>query len=571
MYSPELDHQPLAAAELVNVLNHALAPLVDRLDSLQAQSEAYAAATLERICRLEEQNGRLLADVAALRLQLATAREPPLPPPTPPQQPHHPPFVLTAAAAKRHSQTLAHPPVYSPANSPVQSPVVAGRQNMPFTSSHWDRIPGEMQADIVARAGPLTQYVNGRIEKLSWDQFKTLWTEVFASDWQGDISKLPIDRFKSCPWFESFWHLRTRSMHARVKQLGHGFLKDGLVQAAVCNWWTDLLDFSKPRELSINAAKCGSISMLMHLVYERQVVTFETQHVVEAACYGHLDLLKWLGARMMNGTWTTAVMDWAAVNGKLDCAKWLHANRTEGCTVNAMNMAAKNGHLDTVAWLHRTRREGCTTDAMDLAAEYGQAAVVEFLHTHMTEGCTRRAMLAAAENGHADVVEFLHKNRPEGDIGEAAVAAARNGRLNVIRRIHEIEPEAITAAVADRAATQGRTGVLDWIVRHTDVRCTADAISRAAKGGHLRLLAWFRDNMPEQFRAHSMSKIGVHSADAAIDWFKRSKLPTRPADVLRAAIKELNIDAVRWLLWHLHDTKWHKGDAEYARSLMRVV
>ena len=71
----------------------------------------------------------------------------------------------------------------------------------------------------------------------------------------------------------------------------------------------------------------------------------------------------------------------AAKYGHLDVVKWLHENRTEGCSVAAMDWAAKNGHLEVVKWLHVNRTEGCTEDAMDCAAENGHLEVVKFLQT----------------------------------------------------------------------------------------------------------------------------------------------------------------------------------------------
>lgn len=38
-------------------------------------------------------------------------------------------------------------------------------------------------------------------------------------------------------------------------------------------------------------------------------------------------------------------MDVSSMNGHLEVVKWLHANRTEGCTTNAMDWAAKEGRL----------------------------------------------------------------------------------------------------------------------------------------------------------------------------------------------------------------------------------
>jgi hypothetical protein len=100
-------------------------------------------------------------------------------------------------------------------------------------------------------------------------------------------------------------------------------------------------------------------------------------------------------------------MNCAVIFGHLEVVKWLHENRTEGCTVEAMNRAAEYGHLEIVKWLHENRTEGCTKSAMDDAAKYGHLKVVKWLHENRTEGCTTYAMNDAARCGHLEVVKFL--------------------------------------------------------------------------------------------------------------------------------------------------------------------
>ena len=68
------------------------------------------------------------------------------------------------------------------------------------------------------------------------------------------------------------------------------------------------------------------------------------------------------------------------MNGHLVTVKWLHENRSEGCTVEAMDLAAREGHLEIVKWLHANRSEGCSTDAMILAFEEGYYEIVKYLY-----------------------------------------------------------------------------------------------------------------------------------------------------------------------------------------------
>ncbi|KAL2918385.1 hypothetical protein HK105_201785 [Polyrhizophydium stewartii] len=551
-----------AAAILSAALAPALAPLVAHLESLHvrldavheqsARAEAELAAVQAENRRLREQletQSHLLAGVVARLDELLAG---------------HASKTAASAASASAAGATSRPEA-------AASGMPAARAAGSGLVSEWDRLPEEIQVRLLGRAGALTLFINGQIKQLGWDLFKAIWSEAFQLDWQGDLSRLPVNHFKSNQWFESFWTLHTRSMHARVKALGHAFLDNGLDQAAICNWWTDLLDFGRARELSINAVSCGSIAMLKHLVDDRRIVTLDDEHARHAACFGHLEMLKWLAARMPNVAWTTTVMDWAASNGHLDCVRWLSAHRAEGCTTYAMNWASKNGHLDVVVWLHSNRVEGCTTDAMDWAAGNGHQDILEFLHKNRTEGCTRKAILRAAKEGHADIVEFLYRNRSEGNIAETAKTAARCGNIQVVKRIYAIAPDALTPAIADEASASGHTGLLEWVVESTSVRPTDEAISRAAKSGHLRMLPWFRTHIPAAFRSHPMSRTWLGDADSAIVWMGRSDLPGDLADVLRLAMKEHHIDVIRWLLWHLPDAKWHEGDVELARGMVRIA
>nr|KAJ3413377.1 hypothetical protein HK105_002086 [Polyrhizophydium stewartii] len=505
----------------------------------------------------------------------------------------------------------------------------------PGATNEWDCVPVEIQNKILKRAGVLTLWVNGRIDgaKLNLKQFKEMLRDVFELEWQGDLTTLPFDKFKDNDLSEPFWHLRTKSMHIRVKALGLSYLASGLEQAAMLHWWTDRITFqtnggySPPSNDGYNAARCGSVEMLKYLNSERGGTSIVAEHARLAASYGHLELLQWLAARMRNGNWSTRVMDSAVINGHLGCAKWLHENRTEGCTTAAMNGAAENGHLavieflhanrtegcttaamdnaaindhlDCVKWLHENRTEGCTTKAMDLAAKNGHLAVVEFLHANRTEGCTTEAMDSAAENGDLDVVEFLHANRTEGCTSKAMFKVANNGHLHVveflhknctecniaevvvslatdkrfddIKRIHAFAPESVTAAAADITASKCEIEMLDWIVDTVGVWPTSVAISRAVKNGHLRVLAWFRRRMPQLLRDHPVTKIGPNDADAVIEWFGRDDLPAKPAEVMQLATRLNRVMVIKWLLRHQPDTQWLGNDLALARELISVA
>ncbi|KAL2913736.1 hypothetical protein HK105_206752 [Polyrhizophydium stewartii] len=479
-------------------------------------------------------------------------------------QPAPPPAVSPPLAAAPASTTSQPPSTTSDAARAVRF--------RPSATNEWDRMPAEIQNKILAHAGVLTLWLNGRIDdaNLDVDQFKSMLVDVFELDWQGNLTTLPFKKFRYANQ-TPLRHMRTRSMHARIKVLGLRHLKDALDQAAILNGWTDLLNFKRPDEIAYNSACCGSIAMLEHLADERKVVELHEEHARLAAEFGHLEMLKWLHERMLDDTWTTEVMESAACSGHLDCVEFLNSNRMEGCTNWAMDGAARNGHLAVVKFLHANRTEGCTANAINDAAFNGHLTVVKWLYENLPRRRSGRAIVFAAQNDHADVVEWLLKNCKLSDIADAAAAAAGKGHLSLVQRIHALASSAITAASADEASSFGHVSVLEWLVNKAGVMPSEGAISRAVANGNVRMLPWFRNRMPDMFRAHLASKVGNESADAVIDWFDREDLPLVPADVMRLAIKEQQILVVKWLLEHMDRAIWHKGDQKRARKLVGVA
>ncbi|KAL2918424.1 hypothetical protein HK105_201825 [Polyrhizophydium stewartii] len=152
-------------------------------------------------------------------------------------QPAPPPAVSPPLAAAPAS-TTSQPPPSTTSDAP------RAVRFRPSATNEWDRMPAEIQNDILERAGLLTLWINDRIDdaKLDVEKFKSILVEVFGLDWKGDLTTLPFNKFDFTV-HEPFWRLRSRSMHARLKALGFSNLNDGLEQAAILNGWNDLLNF----------------------------------------------------------------------------------------------------------------------------------------------------------------------------------------------------------------------------------------------------------------------------------------------------------------------------------------
>ncbi|KAL2912107.1 hypothetical protein HK105_208383 [Polyrhizophydium stewartii] len=499
-----------------------------------------------------------MADIRTNDAPAATLAAPPLP--AQPAAAHADPAAATAQH-DRLAERLDGQPAPPPAVSPplAAAPASTTRQPPPSTTSdaaravrfrssatnEWDRMPAEIQNMILKHAGVLTLWVNGRIGNTNFSdkQCESLLRDVFELDWQGDLRKLPFHKFKIYPTIVSLRYIRTRSMYARFKALNGRSLDDGLDQAAILNGWTDLLEFRRPEDIGRNATRCGSITMLEHLVDERKVVTLSHKHARFAAQFGQLDVLKWLHERMPDGSWSAEVMDCAAEYGHLSVVKWLHANRTEGSTTNAMDYAAWKGHLAVVKWLHANRTEGCTFRAMDSAASSGCLAVVEWLYANCTEH----------------------------NLTSAAIDAAWSGKLSSLQLIKKLAPDVISAALVDDVAHFASLSILQWIMENTGVVPTEECITKMVQIGRFDTLPWFRKRTPEVFHSHAVSQVGNESADAVIDWLDRDDLSRAPADVARLAIRERQIMVVKWLLEHWDEKRWQNHHHDIARLLVRTA
>lgn len=191
---------------------------------------------------------------------------------------------------------------------------------------------------------------------------------------------------------------------------------DGLVLELVERF----LDYSA--KWTVEKAACAGYVRLLAKLGERQAeITADRMDwaMRVAANDGNLPVIQWLTAYRPDFKVSTRVMDAAAFRGHLKVMQWLHANRSEGCTVNAMNSAAASGHLHVVQWLHEHRSEGCTTAAMDTAAAGGRLEIVKWLALNRTEGCTATAVDFAIYNGHFAVVKWFSERSKDARDGAA--------------------------------------------------------------------------------------------------------------------------------------------------------
>ncbi|KDO21593.1 hypothetical protein SPRG_13279 [Saprolegnia parasitica CBS 223.65] len=401
----------------------------------------------------------------------------------------------------------------------------------------WDSVDSTFQDDILAYAGPLTQYLNGRLTLDSPIAERAVIAEAYAREWPGDLASLP-NAF-GMRHVRVHAMIRSKPMRSRYERLygpvrreypfvnaydrfdpwrepAEDIPTQTLDDIALRNCWIDdlapLLAYAGS-DLGVDLAK---------LAYAPATYDALLDYV---AGEGYLDVLEVLHAAGSSHC-TAAAMDKAAAAGHLDVVTWLHAHRTEGCTSDAFDASLLQGHDDVLTFLQAHRSEGHSPHiveiavrsgklsavetlhrlglafspaAMDVAAACGHDDIVTFLHMKRSDGCSVAAMDGAARHGHLRIVQFLHTHRHEGCSPAALDGAAFNNHLDVVQFLHRHRREGGTTHGMDRAAHRGHATMVEYLHRHRSEGCTTRAIDWAASSGHLEIVAFLSRHRFEGF------------------------------------------------------------------------
>ena len=329
--------------------------------------------------------------------------------------------------------------------------------------------PEEIKRQIYHLAGPLTKWLNGRMELSSNFNKRFIRREAILLQWRGDYSEL-----FSFDGYHDF-HMEIADIVINRSKEFHEWLVDHLESNNQLReffnwvkrlnwkeWWQDSIRSSDHNQLwndfenAIYSNHVEMVQLIMTNEELRMIVlndedeTYFVRSFIQK-CHWRIsrpeDVFekkaqsKMLWTILQNislNSWNRA-MDAAAMIGDIEIVKLVHENIQDCCTTDAMDYAAYNGHLEIVKWLHENRTEGCTTDAMDWAASKGHLEIVKWLHENRTEGCTTDAMDRAARNGHLEIVKCLHDNRTEGCTTWAMNRAARYGHLEIVKFMNTIQ------------------------------------------------------------------------------------------------------------------------------------
>ncbi|KAJ1562971.1 hypothetical protein HK405_005019 [Cladochytrium tenue] len=369
---------------------------------------------------------------------------------------------------------------------------VTGSVSRAGSSSLWDRLSSELKNLIFSFTSHFTRLVNDvavKVDRLDWDERKSLCLEIFDADWipLGAHIK-PAYILHACE-MQDFLRIKSRSMYEFVR----GFVRAyeptcSLRRVAIHRDWLDLVDTEfttedlgmadvpldrilsiiqqSSRDLSIDyhlalgSAKIGRLDVLQCTLAFQSCATQASQ-IVDAAVLGnHTHILEWIIPKFKD----VVSIDCAATAGRLDIVQMIHQSTTARATTVAMDYAAANGHLDVV--------------------KSGWLDVVMYLHQHRIGGCNGDALISAAMNGHLEVVEFLCEFAGLPCTLDALIQAACNGHFKAAEYIYrrlETKPHGVKADF-DTVLLDGSADVLRFLVTECGILPSKDAVCMVLTG-----------------------------------------------------------------------------------------
>jgi hypothetical protein len=221
------------------------------------------------------------------------------------------------------------------------------------------------------------------------------------------------------------------------KQLGLPCFSACIIMGAVMSGdleklqWLYLVGYAAMlSESSILAARYGHTNILERFYDIKFSIHVDTSR--EAALQGHLDVLQLLHAH--GHVWHSETCKAAVEGGHMDVLLWLVEH---GCTYHVNGIivqAARYGHIDILDWLLLQQGSRLDVDMMHAAAANGQLLMCQHLRS---KGCDWdiNVCAAAARYGHVSVLQYVREHGcPTSDWG-CTIAACMGGSVAVLEYI----------------------------------------------------------------------------------------------------------------------------------------
>ncbi|KAL2917010.1 hypothetical protein HK105_203442 [Polyrhizophydium stewartii] len=315
---------------------------------------------------------------------------------------------------------------------------------LPVGASHWDRLPAELHGMIIEASGPLTKLAVGavtpeQLEAASSEEQQQAWEDAFATDWQGNLGLLPDTPLG----VESFMHINSRSMHARVKALEFDDFKQGLTHCAVLHEWRDLVDLDEdPDQLAEDAAVVGALWPLRELIDERRTVEPSEELASAAARSGQLSVIKFLHERSPDGSWSDNVATAAITCGHPDVAEWLLENRSEGCYSEMLCDVIRGEHPDSYVKMVVDRGWMVVTNHdLGFAVQSRSVDLMQFLRDRGGDRLFDASLIEEAAHNSVEMTQWLHREFGFVPTSLTLTNAVYSGKVDVVRWLLETFPD----------------------------------------------------------------------------------------------------------------------------------
>ena len=231
-------------------------------------------------------------------------------------------------------------------------------------------------------------------------------------------------------------------------------------------------------------ASNGNVDMVRYCIENE----LDAPTCAEEACYGHIDVLKYLHEEV-----------------HVDVLKYLHEEVKAPWDPETASRAAKEGHLHILEYLVERKYDEYDTEVCVKAVEGGSLECLKYL-IEVAEApidvSTCRA--AAVEGGSLECLKYLI------EVAEAPIdvstcrAAAACGKLEILRYLHEEVKAPWDSTTAEEAAEYGHLHILEYLVERKYDHFKRSACAAAIWNGHLDCFKYLQARLPKRCRTEEL-------------------------------------------------------------------
>ena len=254
------------------------------------------------------------------------------------------------------------------------------------------KCPEEIKYAIFKLAGPLTKYLNGRMDLSSEFDKRLIRRDAIQIGWRGEYSELFISAGLTNYDTEIADIIINQSKEFHYWLLEHLERNNRLLNVLLCfrsldymDWWKDSINsFGRDEFWSHfkNAIRCGNVGMVQFIMTNEELRKKDLDGS-EEDCGFYIDMFICCSHKFTKTDPVDADVFRKAAESKM---LWIIIQNVElSSWVRAMSAATFIGDIEIVKWLHENHRDCCTTDAMNDAAIHGHLDIVKFLHENRTE------------------------------------------------------------------------------------------------------------------------------------------------------------------------------------------